>query len=65
IGITEAGGLRSGTVKSSLGLGLLLWSGIGDTVRVSLSTDPVEEVRVGYELLKALGLRHRGVNVVA
>jgi (E)-4-hydroxy-3-methylbut-2-enyl-diphosphate synthase len=65
IGITEAGGLRTGTVKSSIGLGMLLWSGIGDTIRVSLSTDPVEEVRVAYEMLKALGLRHRGVNVVS
>jgi len=65
IGITEAGGLRSGTVKSSVGLGMLLWSGIGDTVRVSLSTDPVEEVKVGFDLLKSLGLRHRGVNVIS
>jgi (E)-4-hydroxy-3-methylbut-2-enyl-diphosphate synthase len=65
IGITEAGGLRGGTVKSSIGLGMLLWSGIGDTLRVSLSADPVEEVKVGFELLKALGLRHRGVNIVA
>ncbi|MBT3401347.1 MAG: flavodoxin-dependent (E)-4-hydroxy-3-methylbut-2-enyl-diphosphate synthase, partial [Rhodospirillaceae bacterium] len=64
-GITEAGGLRSGTVKSSVGLGMLLWSGIGDTVRVSLSTDPVEEVKVGFDLLKSLGLRHRGVNVIS
>ncbi|MDE0781349.1 MAG: flavodoxin-dependent (E)-4-hydroxy-3-methylbut-2-enyl-diphosphate synthase, partial [Alphaproteobacteria bacterium] len=60
IGITEAGGLRSGTVKSSVGLGVLLWSGIGDTLRVSLSADPVEEVKVGFDLLKSLGLRHRG-----
>src|SRR5512138_3842832 len=65
LGITEAGGLRSGTVKSSIGLGMLLWAGIGDTIRVSLSADPVEEVRVGYEILKALGLRHRGVNVIS
>ncbi len=65
IGITEAGGLRGGTVKSAVGLGMLLWSGIGDTLRVSLSADPVEEVRVGFELLKSLGLRHRGVNVVS
>ncbi len=65
IGITEAGGLRSGTIKSSIGLGNLLWSGIGDTLRVSLSADPVEEVKVGFDLLKALGLRHRGVNVVS
>jgi (E)-4-hydroxy-3-methylbut-2-enyl-diphosphate synthase len=65
IGITEAGGLRSGTVKSSIGLGMLLWSGIGDTIRVSLSADPTEEVRVGYEMLKSLGLRHRGVTVIS
>ncbi len=65
IGITEAGGLRTGTVKSSIGLGNLLWAGIGDTLRVSLSADPVEEVRVGFELLKGLGLRHRGVNVIS
>ncbi len=65
IGITEAGGLRTGTVKSSIGLGNLLWAGIGDTVRVSLSAEPAEEVRVGFELLKALGLRHRGVNVIS
>jgi (E)-4-hydroxy-3-methylbut-2-enyl-diphosphate synthase len=65
IGITEAGGLRTGTVKSSIGLGMLLWSGIGDTVRVSLSAEPEEEIRVGFEILKGLGLRHRGVNVVA
>ena len=65
IGITEAGGLRSGTVKSSIGLGMLLWSGIGDTVRVSLSADPVEEIKVGYEMLKSLGLRRRGVTVIS
>lgn len=65
IGITEAGGLRAGTVKSSVGLGMLLWSGIGDTMRVSLSADPVEEVRVGYEMLKSLGLRRRGVTVIS
>ena len=65
LGITEAGGMLSGTVKSSIGLGLLLWSGIGDTIRVSLSADPIEEVRVGYELLKSLGLRRRGVTVIA
>src|SRR3546814_12907762 len=64
IGITEAGGLRTGTVKSSIGLGMLLWSGIGDTIRVSLSAAPVEEVKVGFEMLKSLGLRHRGVNVI-
>ena len=65
IGITEAGSLRSGTVKSSIGLGNLLWSGIGDTIRVSLSAHPSEEVKVGYELLKSLGLRRRGVTVIS
>jgi (E)-4-hydroxy-3-methylbut-2-enyl-diphosphate synthase len=65
LGITEAGGLLTGTVKSAIGLGNLLWMGIGDTIRVSLSADPVEEVRVGYEILKALGLRHRGVTIIA
>ncbi len=65
LGITEAGGLMSGTVKSAIGLGNLLWMGIGDTLRVSLSADPVEEVRVGFEILKALGLRHRGVNIIS
>lgn len=65
LGITEAGGLRTGTVKSSIGMGSLLWAGIGDTIRVSLSADPVEEVKVGYEMLKSLGLRTRGVNIVA
>jgi (E)-4-hydroxy-3-methylbut-2-enyl-diphosphate synthase len=65
LGITEAGGLRTGTVKSSIGMGALLWAGIGDTIRVSLSADPVEEVKVGYEMLKSLGLRTRGVNIVA
>ncbi len=65
LGITEAGGLMSGTIKSAIGLGNLLWAGIGDTIRVSLSADPVEEVRVGYEILKSLGLRHRGVNIVS
>ena len=65
LGITEAGGQRSGTVKSSIGLGSLLMEGIGDTIRVSLASDPVEEVKVGSDLLKSLGLRHRGVNLVA
>jgi (E)-4-hydroxy-3-methylbut-2-enyl-diphosphate synthase len=65
LGITEAGGFRPGTVKSSIGLGMLLWSGIGDTIRVSLSADPVEEVKVGFDMLKSLGLRHRGVNVIS
>ncbi|MEI8395143.1 MAG: flavodoxin-dependent (E)-4-hydroxy-3-methylbut-2-enyl-diphosphate synthase [Rhodospirillaceae bacterium] len=65
IGITEAGGLRMGTVKSSIGLGRLLWNGIGDTIRVSLSAPPVEEVKVGFDMLKALGLRQRGVSVIS
>ncbi|MFZ8878267.1 MAG: flavodoxin-dependent (E)-4-hydroxy-3-methylbut-2-enyl-diphosphate synthase [Paracoccaceae bacterium] len=65
LGITEAGGLMSGTIKSAIGLGNLLWMGIGDTIRVSLSADPVEEVKVGYDILKSLGLRHRGVNIIS
>ncbi len=65
LGVTEAGGLRSGTIKSSIGIGNLLWGGIGDTIRVSLSADPVEEVKVGFDILKSLGLRHRGVNVIS
>ena len=65
LGITEAGGLTSGTIKSAIGLGNLLWMGIGDTIRVSLSADPVEEVKVGFEILKSLGLRHRGVNIIS
>ncbi len=65
LGITEAGGLIGGTVKSSIGIGNLLWAGIGDTIRVSLSAEPEEEVRVGFEILKALGLRTRGVRVVS
>ena len=65
LGITEAGGLQGGTVKSSIGLGMLLWAGVGDTIRVSLSADPVEEVKVGYHLLKSLGIRARGVRVVS
>ena len=65
LGITEAGGLIGGTVKSSIGMGSLLWFGIGDTLRVSLSAEPEEEVRVGFEMLKALGLRQRGVRVIS
>ncbi len=65
LGITEAGGLQGGTVKSSIGMGMLLWSGIGDTIRVSLSADPVEEIKVGYHMLKSLGIRARGVRVVS
>ena len=65
LGITEAGGLTTGTIKSSIGMGSLLWAGIGDTIRVSLSADPVEEIKVGFEMLKSLGLRHRGVNIIS
>ncbi len=65
IGITEAGGKRAGTVKSSIGLGSLLWAGIGDTLRVSLSAEPEEEVHVGWDILKSLGLRHRGVKIIS
>jgi len=65
LGVTEAGGLIGGTVKSSIGIGSLLWYGIGDTIRVSLSAEPEEEVRVGFEILKSLGIRHRGVRVVS
>ena len=65
LGITESGSLISGTVKSSIGMGMLLWSGIGDTIRVSLSSDPVDEVRVGFEMLRSLGLRVRGVRIVS
>jgi (E)-4-hydroxy-3-methylbut-2-enyl-diphosphate synthase len=65
IGITEAGGKRTGTVKSAIGLGSLLWAGIGDTVRVSLSAEPEEEVHVGWEILKSLGIRHRGVRIIS
>ena len=65
LGITEAGGLTSGTVKSAIGMGSMLWAGIGDTIRVSLSAEPVEEIKIGFEILKSLGLRHRGVNVIS
>ncbi len=65
LGITEAGGLRSGSVKSAVGLGLLLSEGIGDTIRVSLAADPVEEIKVGFDILKSLGLRQRGINFIA
>lgn len=65
LGITEAGGLRSGTVKSAIGLGALLMDGIGDTVRVSLAADPVEEVKVAWDMLKSLKLRSKGINFVA
>ncbi|MEQ1810269.1 MAG: flavodoxin-dependent (E)-4-hydroxy-3-methylbut-2-enyl-diphosphate synthase [Terricaulis sp.] len=65
LGVTEAGALRAGTVKSSIGMGSLLWAGIGDTIRVSLAADPVEEIKVGNDLLKSLGLRQRGVTIIA
>jgi (E)-4-hydroxy-3-methylbut-2-enyl-diphosphate synthase len=65
LGITEAGGLRSGTVKSAAGLGMLLMQGIGDTIRISLAADPVEEIKVGFDLLKSLRLRSKGINFVA
>ena len=65
LGITEAGGLRAGAVKSSIGLGILLAEGIGDTIRISLAADPVEEVKVGWDILKSLHLRHRGINLIA
>ena len=65
LGITEAGGLRSGTVKSAVGLGALLMDGIGDTIRISLAADPVEEVKVGFDILKSLGLRTKGINLIA
>ena len=65
LGITEAGGRRSGSIKSSIGIGNLLLQGIGDTIRVSLSDEPEEEVRVGFEILKSLGLRNRGVKIIS
>jgi (E)-4-hydroxy-3-methylbut-2-enyl-diphosphate synthase len=65
LGVTEAGGLLTGTTKSAIGMGSLLWAGIGDTIRVSLSAEPVEEIKIGYEILKALGLRRRGVTVIS
>jgi len=65
LGITEAGGLRSGSVKSSVGLGLLLAQGIGDTIRISLAADPIEEIKVGFDILKSLKLRSRGINLIA
>jgi (E)-4-hydroxy-3-methylbut-2-enyl-diphosphate synthase len=65
LGVTEAGALRTGTVKSSIAMGSLLWAGIGDTIRVSLAADPVEEIKVGNDLLKSMGLRHRGVTIIA
>jgi (E)-4-hydroxy-3-methylbut-2-enyl-diphosphate synthase len=65
LGITEAGGLLTGSIKSSIGIGQLLMDGIGDTIRVSLSSDPVDEVKSGYEILKSLGIRARGVNIIS
>ena len=65
LGVTEAGGLFPGVVKSALGIGMLLAEGIGDTIRVSLTRDPVEEIRVGFEILKALGIRHRGPDIIS
>ena len=65
IGITEAGSLNYGTIQSSIGLGRLLWSGIGDTIRVSLSADPVEEVKAGFQILKSLGIRNKGVTIIS
>ena len=65
LGITEAGSLTSGSIKSSIGIGMLLMEGIGDTIRVSLSENPVEEVKIGYEILKSLNIRNRGVNIIS
>ena len=65
LGVTEAGGAISGSVKSAIGMGSLLWAGIGDTIRVSLSADPVEEVKIGFEILKSLNIRHRGVTIIS
>ena len=65
LGITEAGGFRSGTVKSSIGLGALLLDGIGDTLRISLASDPVDEIKVGWDILRSLKLRSRGINFIA
>ena len=65
LGVTEAGPARAGTIKSAIGMGAMLWAGIGDTIRVSLAADPVEEIKVGFDILKSLGLRHRGVNIIA
>ncbi|PCJ31923.1 MAG: 4-hydroxy-3-methylbut-2-en-1-yl diphosphate synthase [Gammaproteobacteria bacterium] len=65
LGITEAGGLRAGSVKSAVGLGMLLSQGIGDTIRVSLAADPIEEIRVGFDILKSLRIRNKGINLIA
>ena len=65
LGITEAGGFRSGTVKSAIGLGSLLMEGIGDTLRISLASDPVDEIKIGWDILKSLNIRSRGVKIIA
>ncbi|MDP3735905.1 MAG: flavodoxin-dependent (E)-4-hydroxy-3-methylbut-2-enyl-diphosphate synthase [Hyphomonadaceae bacterium] len=65
LGVTEAGGFRTGSVKSAIGMGALLWAGIGDTIRVSLSAEPEEEIKVGFDILKSLGIRTRGVNIIS
>ena len=65
LGVTEAGGLLTGSIKSSIGIGQLLMDGIGDTIRVSLSSDPVDEIKAGFEILKSLGIRSRGVNIIS
>ena len=65
LGVTEAGGLLTGSIKSSIGIGQFLMEGIGDTIRVSLSSDPVDEIKAGYEILKSLGIRSRGVNIIS
>ena len=65
LGVTEAGGFRSGAVKSAVGMGALLLEGIGDTLRVSLASDPVDEIKVGWDILKSLKIRSRGINFIA
>jgi len=65
LGVTEAGGLFTGSIKSSIGIGQLLMQGIGDTIRVSLSSDPIDEIKAGFEILKSLGIRSRGVNIIS
>ena len=65
LGVTEAGGLLTGSIKSSIGIGQLLMQGIGDTIRVSLSSDPIDEIKAGFEILKSLGIRSRGVNIIS
>ena len=65
LGVTEAGSLLTGSIKSSIGIGQLLMEGIGDTIRISLSSDPVDEIKAGYEILKSLGIRSRGVSIIS